>query len=147
MHSARRLSLAAPRYPLSRIARNGIRSMASAPRGDYATLTEDDVKHFAGILAPTSIVTSLPPFNHPQSDLDSYNDDWLGKYHGRSKLVLKPKTTAEVSAVMKHCYNRKLAIVPQGGNTGLVGTWLPSPFVQSSQLPFPATRLRGASKR
>lgn len=97
--------------------------MATAPRGDYATLTEDDVKHFAGILAPTSILSSLPPFNHPQSDLDTYNNDWMGKYTGYSKLVLKPKTTAEVSAVLRHCYERKLAVVPQGGNTGLVGEY------------------------
>ncbi|KAG9100341.1 hypothetical protein FS749_015641 [Ceratobasidium sp. UAMH 11750] len=100
--------------------------MATAPRGDYATLNEDDMKHFAGILAPTSIISSLPPFNHPQSDLDTYNNDWMGKYHGRSKLVLKPKTTAEVSEIMKHCYSRKLAVVPQGGNTGLVGSGVPA---------------------
>jgi len=100
--------------------------MASVPRGDYAILNEDDVKHFAGILAPTSIVSSLPPFNHPQSDLDTYNNDWMGKYFGHSKLVLKPKTTAEVSAIMKHCYARKLAVVPQGGNTGLVGGSVPA---------------------
>lgn len=100
--------------------------MATAPRGDYATLNEDDVKHFAGILAPTSIISSLPPFNHPQSDLDSYNNDWMDKYHGRSKLVLKPKTTAEVSEILKHCYSRKLAVVPQGGNTGLVGSGVPA---------------------
>lgn len=101
-----------------------LRSMATIHRGDYATLTEDDVKHFATILASTSILSSLPPFNHPQSDLDSYNNDWMGKYKGHSKLVLKPKSTTEVSAVLKHCYERKLAVVPQGGNTGLVGKWL-----------------------
>ncbi|KAB5593609.1 D-lactate dehydrogenase [Ceratobasidium theobromae] len=103
-----------------------LRSMATIHRGDYATLTEDDVKHFATILASTSILSSLPPFNHPQSDLDSYNNDWMGKYKGHSKLVLKPKSTTEVSAVLKHCYERKLAVVPQGGNTGLVGSAVPA---------------------
>ncbi|KAG8747261.1 hypothetical protein FRC10_001877 [Ceratobasidium sp. 414] len=126
MHSTRFLALAAPRYSASRFVRNGVRLMATAPRGDYATLNEDDMKHFAGVLAPTSIISSLPPFNHPQSDLDGYNNDWMGKYHGRSKLVLKPRTTAEVSEIMKHCYNRKLAVVPQGGNTGLVGSGVPA---------------------
>ncbi|KAG8733435.1 hypothetical protein FRC11_006236 [Ceratobasidium sp. 423] len=121
MHAARHLRLPNLRYALAGLHFQATRSMATAPRGDYATLTEDDVKHFTGILAPTSILSSLPPFNQPQSELDTYNNDWLGKYHGRSKLVLKPKTTAEVSAVLKHCYNRKLAVVPQGGNTGLVG--------------------------
>lgn len=116
------LARPAARRLVPRISLNGVRSMASVPRGDYAILNEDDVKHFAGILAPTSIISSLPPFNNSQSDLDTYNHDWMGKYFGRSKLVLKPKTTAEVSAIMKHCYARKLAVVPQGGNTGLVGT-------------------------
>jgi len=47
--------------------------------------------------------------------------DWTKKYKGHSKLLLKPKTTEEVSAVLRHCNERRLAIVPQGGNTGLVG--------------------------
>ena len=121
MRPAHSLVRSAARHVAPRISCINYRSMASVPRGDYAVLNEDDVKHFAGILAPTSIISSLPPFNHPQSDLDTYNNDWMGKYFGRSKLVLKPKTTAEVSAIMKHCYARKLAVVPQGGNTGLVG--------------------------
>ena len=47
--------------------------------------------------------------------------DWTKKYKGESRLVLRPKTTEEVSAILKHCNSRKLAVVPQGGNTGLVG--------------------------
>ena len=47
--------------------------------------------------------------------------DWTKKYKGESKLVLRPKTTEEVSTVLKYCNTRKLAVVPQGGNTGLVG--------------------------
>ncbi|CAE6449314.1 unnamed protein product [Rhizoctonia solani] len=126
MYTARYIRFPSLRYGLVRPRFQAVRSMATAPRGDYATLTEEDVNHFAGILAPTSIISSLPPFNHPQNELDTYNNDWLGKYHGRSKLVLKPKTTAEVSAILKHCYSRKLAIVPQGGNTGLVGSGVPA---------------------
>jgi FAD/FMN-containing dehydrogenase len=47
--------------------------------------------------------------------------DWTKKYKGQSKLVVRPKSTEEVSAVLKYCNDRKLAVVPQGGNTGLVG--------------------------
>lgn len=36
-------------------------------------------------------------------------------------MVVKPKTTEEVSQVMKYCYENGIPIVPQGGNTGLVG--------------------------
>jgi FAD/FMN-containing dehydrogenase len=39
--------------------------------------------------------------------------------------VLKPKTTAEVSAILKYCNDENLAVCPQGGNTGLVGGSVP----------------------
>lgn len=35
--------------------------------------------------------------------------------------MLKPKTNEQVAAVLKYCNQQKLAVVPQGGNTGLVG--------------------------
>jgi len=35
--------------------------------------------------------------------------------------VLKPKSTEEVSQILSHCNQRRIAVVPQGGNTGLVG--------------------------
>ncbi|MCB0371198.1 MAG: FAD-binding oxidoreductase, partial [Bdellovibrionales bacterium] len=44
---------------------------------------------------------------------------------GESKLLLYPRSTAEVSAVLKYCNDRRLAVVPQGGNTGLVGGSVP----------------------
>lgn len=47
--------------------------------------------------------------------------DWMRKYKGHTKLVLKPKTTEDVSKILKYCNEKKLAVVPQGGNTGLVG--------------------------
>ena len=44
---------------------------------------------------------------------------------GSSQAVLRPKTTAEVSELLKYCSSRRLAVVPQGGNTGLVGGSVP----------------------
>lgn len=44
---------------------------------------------------------------------------------GYSEVVLKPKTTAEVSEIMKICFKEHLAVCPQGGNTGLVGGSVP----------------------
>lgn len=49
----------------------------------------------------------------------------MRKYRGHTRLVLKPKNTQEVSAILSHCNKRKLAVVPQGGNTGLVGGSVP----------------------
>ena len=44
---------------------------------------------------------------------------------GSSQVLLKPKTTQEVSKIMAYCNSRNLAVVPQGGNTGLVGGSVP----------------------
>jgi D-lactate dehydrogenase (cytochrome) len=44
-----------------------------------------------------------------------------GLYEGRAALVLKPGSTEEVSKILKLARETKTAIVPQGGNTGLVG--------------------------
>ena len=56
-----------------------------------------------------------------KDDLELHNSDWTKKFVGQSKLMLKPETTEQVSAILKYCNQRKLAVVPQGGNTGLVG--------------------------
>ena len=39
--------------------------------------------------------------------------------------MLKPRTTEEVSKIVKHCNEKRIGIVPQGGNTGLVGGSVP----------------------
>jgi len=60
----------------------------------------------------------------PQT-VDPYNTDWNKQYKGTSTLLLRPKTTSEVSAILKYCNEKKIGIVPQGGNTGLVGGSVP----------------------
>ena len=49
----------------------------------------------------------------------------MGKYKGKSQLVLKPRNTAQVSQILSYCNANSLAVVPQGGNTGLVGGSVP----------------------
>lgn len=49
----------------------------------------------------------------------------MNKYHGKSTTVLRPRTTQEVSEIVKWCNERRIGIVPQGGNTGLVGGGVP----------------------
>ena len=60
-----------------------------------------------------------------RDDLESYNSDWMRKYKGHTKLVVKPSSTEEVSKVLKYCNDNLLAVVPQGGNSGLVGGSVP----------------------
>lgn len=60
-----------------------------------------------------------------KGDLVKYNQDWTRKYRGHSPLVLRPKTAEQVANILKYCNERRLAVVPQGGNTGLVGGGVP----------------------
>ena len=39
--------------------------------------------------------------------------DWMGKYRGKSQLLLRPKSTHQVSDLLKYCNERRLAVVPQ----------------------------------
>ena len=55
------------------------------------------------------------------ADIAPYLTEERGLFHGCSPLVLRPGSTAEVSAICKLATEHKIALVPQGGNTGLVG--------------------------
>lgn len=89
------------------------------------SVTEEDLAHFSSFLAPSSILSTLSPSNTPADELTVFNDDWMGKYKGKSTTVLKPRTTEEVSKIVKHCNQKRIGLVPQGGNTGLVGGSVP----------------------
>jgi FAD/FMN-containing dehydrogenase len=50
-----------------------------------------------------------------------YLTDWLGKYRGRAAVIVRPRDTAETSAVVRICHETHTPIVTQGGNTGMSG--------------------------
>ncbi|MCX8506378.1 MAG: FAD-binding oxidoreductase [Alphaproteobacteria bacterium] len=50
-----------------------------------------------------------------------FNQEWRGYFRGQAGLVLLPRTTATVAQLVKICAAHRVSIVPQGGNTGLVG--------------------------
>ena len=54
-----------------------------------------------------------------------YETDWTGRYTGHASLVVRPATTDDVAAVLRHCNDHGVVVVPQGGNTGLVGGGVP----------------------
>lgn len=119
-------------------------------RGPYAKLTETDIKFFRSILTEPSMVLEN------EDDIAFYNVDWLHIFRGKilleqlfcnalncfnfilggSQLVLRPKSTGQVSKILEYCNSKKLAVVPQGGNTGLVGGSVPvfDEIVLSTQL-------------
>jgi len=59
------------------------------------------------------------------TDIEPYVTEERNLFHGRSPLVLRPGSTAEVSEICKLASAHKIALVPQGGNTGLVGGQTP----------------------
>jgi FAD/FMN-containing dehydrogenase len=58
-------------------------------------------------------------------DAAPYLTDWRKRYRGRAQAVARPATTAEVAAVVRACAAAGAPMVPQGGNTGLVGGGTP----------------------
>ena len=72
-------------------------------------------------------------------DLSAYEVDWRKRYRGEALAVVRPGTTAEVAAIVALCNEHGLAIVAQGGNTGLVGASVPD--ASGTQLLMSLTRL------
>jgi len=66
--------------------------------------------------------------DHVLTDPDlrvGYELDWTGDYRGSARAVVRPGSTAEVAAVLRLCDRAGAPVVPQGGNTGLVGGSVP----------------------
>ncbi len=64
-------------------------------------------------------------FTEDPKEIAPHLEEWRSKYQGRSALMLKPAATSEVAAILGICFESATAIVPQGGNTGLVGGQIP----------------------
>jgi FAD/FMN-containing dehydrogenase len=60
-----------------------------------------------------------------KGDQEPYVVDWRGRYHGRALAVVKPASTEQVAAVVRLCAGQGVAVVPQGGNTGMCGAATP----------------------
>ncbi|HEY2308697.1 MAG TPA: FAD-binding oxidoreductase, partial [Streptosporangiaceae bacterium] len=54
-----------------------------------------------------------------------YAVDWTGRFRGHAPAVLRPADTGQVAAVLRRCRDAGVPVVPQGGNTGLVGGGVP----------------------
>ena len=91
---------------------------------DLSQISYDDVQFFENLLGADSAVIDGVS-KDSSDDLEPYNSDWMRKYKGHTKLVLKPGSTEEVSKILKYCNDKMLAVVPQGGNSGLVGGSVP----------------------
>lgn len=82
-------------------------------RGPYATITDSHLQFFENLLGKDRLLTD-------PDECDAYNVDWGKIVKGCSRVVARPKTTEEVSAILRYCNDNRLAVCPQSGRTGLV---------------------------
>jgi D-lactate dehydrogenase (cytochrome) len=78
----------------------------------------DLLARFAAIVGDKYVVTDA-------DTIAPHLIEMRGLYHGRSSMMLRPGSTDEVAAILKLANETKTAVVPQGGNTGLVGGQIP----------------------
>jgi FAD/FMN-containing dehydrogenase len=98
--------------------------VAAAVPGDLTSKTERVktlpstlIRALAGIVGDRHVVTG--------DAAAGYATDWTGRFRGETPASVRPRDTAEVAAVLALCTEAGLAVVPQGGNTGLVGGGVP----------------------
>lgn len=65
-------------------------------------------------------------FTRDPNDLGPWLEDWRRRYRGSAAALLSPSTTQEVAEIVRMCADARVALVPQGGNTGMVGGATPS---------------------
>ena len=53
--------------------------------------------------------------------IKTYSDDWTGRYRGSARAVISPQSIDEVAEILNWCSTNQVGVVPQGGNTGMVG--------------------------
>src|SRR5215218_9842032 len=82
------------------------------------SLSPELIAKFRGIVGDKYAVTDA-------AEIAPYVTEERNLFHGRSPLVLRPGSTAEVAAICKLASEHRIALVPQGGNTGLVGGQTP----------------------
>ncbi|WP_300726118.1 FAD-binding oxidoreductase [Pseudomonas sp.] len=77
------------------------------------------VDELIALLGAQNIITSA-------AEMASSLEDWRGRYSGAALCIARPASTEEVSAVVACCHRHRVPVLPQGGNTGLVGGSVPA---------------------
>lgn len=79
-----------------------------------AASNKEFIRQLSDVVGAQAVLTA-------PEDITPYAVDWRKRYHGKPVAVVKPASTDEVAAVVGLCAANRTAIVPQGGNTGMVG--------------------------
>ena len=96
--------------------------------------------------ALTALKSSLPAQGWTQDPdiIAPHLSEWRDRFHGHTPLMLLPRSPQEVAAAVKICAQHNIKIVPQGGNTGLVGGQTPMGEVLLSTRNMSAIRQRNS---
>ncbi|KAI8985124.1 hypothetical protein BDB01DRAFT_788990 [Pilobolus umbonatus] len=89
---------------------------------NYGNVSTRDVDFFRTVVGENNVIYDI---TNDSNDMLPYNTDWFKLYRGYSSLCLFPTTTKQISEILKHCNQNELAVVPQGGNTGVSGGAVP----------------------
>ncbi len=79
----------------------------------------------AGLVAALSEIVGSTNVLVDADQRAGFETDWTGRYHGEARCVVRPASTEEEAEVVRVCAAQGAHIVPQGGNTGLVGGGVP----------------------
>ncbi|KAI9322461.1 hypothetical protein BX666DRAFT_1894989 [Dichotomocladium elegans] len=104
--------------PLSPLTSEKLGNLKRADK--FKKLEQKDIDYFRSVLSANNVIhdTEADP---RQSSLTPYNADFFKLHRGASSLCLFPTDTKQVSEILKYCNKEMLAVVPQGGNTGVSG--------------------------
>lgn len=75
---------------------------------------QDIVARFETLLGPKGVITD-------PDDIAPWVNDWRGRFHGAAVAILSPASTQEVAAAIRLAADLGVPLVPQGGNTSMVG--------------------------
>ncbi len=92
------------------------------------------LQRFASIVGPQGLVTDAEALAPALAE-------WRGLYTGRSPALLAPRSSAEVAEILAICHAEHIGVVPQGGNTGLVGGAIPESTPTRPQIVLSSRRM------
>lgn len=84
----------------------------------FTTISKADIARFAQIVGKENVIADA-------DEIEPFVRDFTKKYKGIGSIVITPTSTEQISECLKYCNQRMIAVVPQGGNTGLVGGSVP----------------------
>ena len=92
------------------------------------------LEQFLGIVGSTGLITDV-------EEIAPSLVEWRGLYQGRAAAIVAPANTGQAAAILRICRDQGIGVVPQGGNTGLVGGAIPHSTVQRSEIILSARRM------